>query len=72
MKDFDEKERKAYAKALVDCAEDSSVFASAFGGAGLSKRICRILSYKKVSLFAATCFALLGVVIAYMLLTNGM
>ncbi len=72
LKDFDEKERKAYAKALVDCAEDSSVFASAFGGAGLSKRICRILSYKKVSLFAATCFALLGVVIAYMLLTNGM
>ena len=56
----------------MDCAEDISIFASAFWGAGLGKRVRRILSYKRVSLFAAVCFALLGLGIAYALLTNGM
>lgn len=72
LKDLDEKERKAYAEALVDCARDVSAFASAFGGAGIRGRISRILSYKKISVFAAVCFALLGLGIAYTLLTNGL
>lgn len=72
LRDLDETKRRAYAGALVDCAEDISIFASAFGGAGLGKRVRRILSYKRVSLFATVCFVLLGLGIAYALLTNGM
>lgn len=72
MKDLDEKGRKAYAEALLDCVQDVSVFSSAFGGVGIRGRIIRILSYKKISVFAALCFALLGLGIAYTLLTNGL
>lgn len=66
-----EKEKKAYALALVECAADAPLFASAFGGANLHKRVCRILSYKKVSAFSALCFAVLAAGIAFALLTNG-
>lgn len=72
LKSLNEKDRRAYAEALVDCAEDVSVFASAFGGAGIRNRICRILSYKKISVFAAVCFAFLIAGVAYTLLTNGL
>lgn len=66
-----EKEKKAYAMALVECAADAPLFASAFGGAKLHKRICHILSYKKISILSALCFALLAAGIAITLLTNG-
>jgi len=38
-----EDEKKAYAMALVDCAESMGVFASPFGGAKIRVRIDRIL-----------------------------
>lgn len=66
-----EKEKKAYALALVECAADRSLFASAFGGANLHKRVRSILSYKKISFFSALCFAALAAGIACALLTNG-
>ena len=66
-----EKEKKAYALALVECAADRSLFASAFGGANLHKRVRRILSYKKISFFSTLCFAALAAGIACALLTNG-
>lgn len=66
-----EHEKKAYALALVECAANAPLFASAFGGAKLHKRICHILSYKKISIFSAVCFALLAAGIAFTLLTNG-
>ena len=68
---LDEREKKAYAAALVDCAESRTVFASAFGGAKIHQRIRHILSYKKLSLFSALCFIVLAAAIAYALLTNG-
>lgn len=68
---FDEKEKKAYAAALVDCAESRTSFASAFGGAKIHQRISHILSYKKLSLFSTLCFIVLAAAIAYALLTNG-
>ncbi len=63
-------EKKNYASALLDQAESRSVYASAFGGAKLRVRIERILSYRKMSVFATVSFAILAVVIAYILLTN--
>ncbi len=66
-----EHEKKAYALALVECAAEGPLFASAFGGAKLHKRIFHILSYKKISIFSAVCFALLAAGIAFTLLTNG-
>jgi len=67
---YGEKEKKAYATALVDCAEAKSVFASAFGGAKVRVRVDSILSYKKLSLFSGAFFAALAAVILYVLLTN--
>lgn len=66
-----EDEKKAYALSLVECAADTSLFASAFGGANLHKRIYHILSYRKISVFSIICFTVLAAVIAYALLTNG-
>lgn len=66
-----EDEKKAYALSLVECAADTSLFASAFGGANLHKRICHILSYRRISVFSIICFTVLAAVIAYALLTNG-
>jgi len=67
---YGENEKKAYAAALVDCAEAKSVFASAFAGAKIRVRIDGILSYKKLSLFSGAFFAALAAAIAYVLLTN--
>lgn len=71
LRGFDEKERKAYAAALVDCAEGGNALASAFGGAKIHKRIYRILSYKKISVFSGVCFAVLAAAVVWALLTNG-
>lgn len=68
---LDGNEKKAYALALVECAADESLFASAFGGADLHKRVSHILSYKRVSALSMLCFAVLAAMIVYALLTNG-
>lgn len=63
-------QRKAYATALLDTAQQQTVFASAFGGAGVRLRIHRILSYKKLCAFSCVALAVLFAVIVYVLTTN--
>lgn len=65
-----EGERKAYALALVKCAESKSVFASAFGGAKVRTRVENVLSYKRMTWASALAFIALAVVITATLLTN--
>jgi beta-lactamase regulating signal transducer with metallopeptidase domain len=65
-----EDEKKAYATALVDCAESGNVFASAFGGAKIRVRIEHILSYKKLSIISVISFTVFFIAIGYVLLTN--
>lgn len=65
-----ETQRKAYASVLVDCAGGRSVFPSAWNGAKTRTRIEHILTYQKLSIFSTVCFAVLAVVIAYVLLAN--
>ena len=63
-------ERKAYALALVDAAEQRSAFVSAFGGAKIRVRVGKILSYRSLSVGAAAALAVLLIVVAVTLLTN--
>lgn len=70
LADCDEDEKKAYATALVDCAENRNVFASAFGGAKIRVRIDHILSYKKLSIISIISFTVFAIAIGYVLLTN--
>lgn len=70
LKNSAEEDKKRYALTLINCAESKSLYASAFGGARVKVRIERILSYKKLSLFAVITFLLFASVIAYILLTN--
>lgn len=70
LADCGEDEKKAYAKALVDCVESRNAFVSPFGGAKIRVRIDRILSYKKLSILSITSFAVLAATISYVLLTN--
>ena len=67
-----ERERKAYATTLLNCAESKSVYASAFGGAKVRVRIDRILSYRKLSALSVIYLVILSAVIGYVLLTNAM
>lgn len=64
--------RREYASALLECSvsRGGNAFVSSFGGAGIRVRIENILSYRKMSAFAAVCFSALIAVIAYILLTN--
>ena len=66
----DENEARSYAAALLNHAERRGGLASPFGGAKLSVRIRRILSYKRISAFSAGCFISLAAAICYVLLTN--
>lgn len=70
LKNFSEEDKKRYALTLINCTESKSLYASAFGGARVKVRIERILSYKKLSLFAVVTFLVFASVIAYILLTN--
>ena len=70
LKNSSEEDKKRYALTLINCAESKSLYASAFGGASVKVRIERILSYKKLSLFAVITFLMFASVIAYILLTN--
>ena len=67
---YGEAERKEYARTLLACAENKSVFASAFGGAKVRTRIENVLSYKKMTGAALISFAVLTAVIIYTMITN--
>ncbi len=61
---------KEYAFSLLECKDNTTVFASAFGGAKIRTRVENILSYRKMTWVSLTGFlALLGAVF-YVLLTN--
>ncbi len=73
MRRMGDTEKKAYALALVNSTQsmrEQTLFASAFGGAKIRVRIDRILNYRRLSIGAAICFAVLVSAIAYVLLTN--
>lgn len=70
LKNSSEEDKKRYALTLINCVESKSIYASAYGGARVKVRIERILSYKKLSLFAVITFLVFASVIAYILLTN--
>lgn len=63
-------QRKAYARSLLACRENAAVFAAAFGGAGIRRRIENILSFRNVTWISAAGFTALAVAIAAVLLTN--
>lgn len=67
---FDEKERKEYAHALLECGEKELMMSSAFGGAPIRLRIERIVNFRRITGFAMSCFSLLIVVIIIALITN--
>jgi len=61
---------KEYASALLDSRQGTTVFASAFGGAGVRTRIENILSFQKLTWLSVSVFTALIGVIFYVLLTN--
>ena len=65
-----EAQHKEYARALLCAVERTYVFSASFGGAKIRMRIENILSYKKISVFAAIAFSLLILASACVLLTN--
>ena len=70
LKKCGEGEKKKYAEALLNCTENKRLYASAFGGAKLRRRIDYIFSYKKLSALSLVAFFLLAAAVGYMLLTN--
>ncbi|MCH5303424.1 MAG: M56 family metallopeptidase [Ruminococcus sp.] len=65
-----EEEKKKYANALLNCAENKIIHISAFGGASTRIRIERILSYKNLSRLSIISFVVLSIVIGCILITN--
>lgn len=61
---------KNYAAALLESKRETTVLASAFGGAKIRTRIENILSFKKLTWLSLTGFTALFGVIFYVLLTN--
>lgn len=61
---------KDYATALLENRQETTVFASAFGGAKIRTRIENILSFKEMTWFSLVVFIILISVIFYVLLTN--
>lgn len=70
LADSGEDEKKAYAMALVECAESRNAFVSAFGGAKIRVRIDHILSYSKLSIISIIGFTVFAIAIGYVLLAN--
>lgn len=70
VKSCSSEERREYATALLNSANNRNLLSSAFGGANLKIRLEQILSYKKLSIFAMTASVLLAVFLGYVLLTN--
>ena len=67
---YDVDKRKEYARTLLMCSQSKSMLVSAFGGAKVRTRIENVLSYKKMTVFSATGFTLLVLVIIFTLITN--
>jgi len=67
---YTKEERKEYARTLLSCSESKSMLVSAFGGAKVRTRIENVLSYKRMTWFAAVGFTVLTVIIIYTLITN--
>lgn len=63
-------QRKEYALSLLECKDNASVFASAFGGAKIRTRIEHILSFKKMTWISAIGFAVFVIAMTAVLLTN--
>ncbi len=61
---------KEYALSLLESKQGATVFVSAFGGAKIRTRIENIMSFKKLTWFSLTVFAVLIGIIFYVLLTN--
>ncbi len=70
VKSLSDTEIKEYALSIVNAKQSKNVFISAFGGAKIRTRIENILSFKKLTFFSATAFAVLITVIFTVLLTN--
>ena len=70
LKKLADNDKKAYASALLSCSAGKTYYASAFGGAKTRLRIEHILSYKKLTLFSALCFAALFIAVAVTVITN--
>lgn len=70
VKSCSAEERREYATALLNSANNRNLLSSAFGGANLKIRLVQILSYKKLSILAMTASVLLAVFLGYVLLTN--
>ncbi len=62
---------KEYALKLLESKRGSAVFASAFRGAGIRRRIENILSFRKITALSLAFFILFVAAIFYLLLTNG-
>jgi beta-lactamase regulating signal transducer with metallopeptidase domain len=71
VKSMPEEERKNYAKTLLAFTNrERTVFASAFGSSKVRVRIEHVLTYRKLTVFSTICFAGMGIIIAFLLLTN--
>lgn len=70
LRGLPEAERRAYAHALLNCAEQRSALVSAFGGAKLRQRVEGVLSYRPLTLASTLCFAALTAAVLLSLLTN--
>ena len=71
IRKFGAEERKAYAGALLDFAEEKRMFVStAFSRSGVKVRIVNVLNYKKLSLIGAVASAAFLLVIAIVLVSN--
>ena len=68
---FSEAQRKEYALALLDGAENRNLLVSAFGGARIRTRIERVLNYRGVTALSAAAFVLVSAVLICTLVTNG-
>ncbi len=70
ISEYNDEERKEYARTLINCTRSKSQFASAFGGAKVRIRIENVLSYRQMAAVSAVCFTTLILAIIYTLLTN--
>lgn len=70
LRGYTPQEQTRYAAALLNCAEQRSLWVSAFGGAGVRLRIQRILSYRRLSLFSGLALAVFALLTCLALLTN--
>ena len=68
---FSEAQRKEYALALLDGAENRNLLVSSFGGARIRTRIERVLNYRGVTALSAAAFVLVSAVLICTLVTNG-